>query len=247
MKNKSENLQIVQDDILRYKKNKLGQWLTYGGLAFSCLYIMLLYSFHNSTFYTMLMGGSVMLSLVMLLMSFLAAEGVKSYNKKYCIILIILAVIQIVRIFIYPRLGLKGVNGQSTSFWFTGGEHDKIYLRDYFRIILSPAAAFALLVIYLSISAGLFAAAAVVSYLICVRHEKFNKLVAEGAVDINAALKGVEEEEQAAQALKAQEAVAMQNASTEQTKPVEAQPEKVEKPKKAAKAETAEQTDKEVK
>lgn len=194
---KSENLQIVQDDILRYKKNKLGQWLTYGGLAFSCLYVMLLYSFHNSTFYTMLMGGSVLLTLVMLLAAFLASEGVKVYNKKFCIILLVLAVVQIARIFIYPTIAwVKG------SFWFTANK--EVVSRDYFGILLSPAAAYALLVIYLAISAGFFAAATVCSYLTCVRHEKFNKLIAEGGVNVEDALKGLEDEELAAQALKEQ-------------------------------------------
>lgn len=196
---KSENLQIVQDDILRYKKNKLGQWFTYGGLAFSCLYVMLLYSFHNNTFYTMLMGGSVMLTLVMLLAAFLSSEGVKVYNKKYCIVLLVLAVIQIVRIFIYPRIGWE-----DQAFWFTAGKHTDVVLRDYFRIILSQAASYSLLVVYLVISAALYVAAAVCSYLICVRHERFNKKIAEGSINVEAALKGLEEEELAAKALKEQ-------------------------------------------
>lgn len=203
MKNKSENLQIVQDDILRYKKNKLGQWLTYGGLAFSCLYVMLLYSFHNSTFYTMLMGGSVMLTLVMLLAAFLASEGVKTYNKKFCIILLVLAVIQIARIFIYPLIGWK-----DQAFWFTIGEEQ--VQRDYFRILLSQAASFTLLVVYLAISAGMFTAATIISYFTCVRHEQFNKKIANGSVDVGAALKGLEEEEKAAAALKDQPVVAEQ-------------------------------------
>lgn len=193
MNKKSENLQIVQDDILRYKKNKLGQWLTYGGLAFSCLYVMLLYSFHNSTFYTMLMGASVMVTLVMLLAAFLASEGVKTYNKKFCIILVILAVVQIARIFIYPSIGWK-----DQAFWFTASGQ-KVN-RDYFRILLSQAASRALLTIYLIISAAFFAAAAVYSYLVCLRHERFNKKIAEGTVDVELALKGLEEEELAAKA-----------------------------------------------
>lgn len=196
---KSENLQIVKDDILRYKKNKLGQWLTYGGLAFSCLYVMLLYSFHNSTFYTMLMGGSVLLTLVMLLAAFLASEGVKVYNKKFCIILIVLAVVQIVRIFIYPSIGWK-----DNAFNMGTDLSGNVIARDYFRILLSRAASYSLLVVYLAISAAFYAAAAVCSYLVCMRHERFNKLVAEGNVNVEAAFKGLEEEELAAQALKEQ-------------------------------------------
>lgn len=196
-KKKSENLQIVHDDILRYKKNKLGAWLTYGGLVFSCLYVMLLYSFHNTTFYTMLMGGSVMLTLVMLLAAFLASEGVKVYNKKFCIVLLVLAAIEIARIFIYPRIAWE-----KRAFWFTASK--EIVNRDYFRIILSQAASRALLIVYLVISAVFYLAAAAYSYLVCVRHENFNKKVAEGNVNVELALKGLEEEEIAAQAQAAQ-------------------------------------------
>lgn len=188
MNKKSENLKIVQDDILRYKNNKLGQWLSYGGLAFACLYVMLLYSFHNNTFYSMLMGGSVMLTLVMLLAAFLASEGVKVYNKKYCIVLLVLAVVEIVRIFIYPAMGWE-----AQAFWFMS---NKTQLeRDYFGIILSQTASYTMLIVYLVISAVFFAAAAVYSYLVCLRHERFNKKIAEGTVNVELALKGLEEEE----------------------------------------------------
>lgn len=188
MNKKSENLKIVQDDILRYKNNKLGQWLTYGGLAFSCLYVMLLYSFHNNTFYTMLMGGSVMLTLVILLAAFLASEGIKTYNKKYCIVLLVLAAITVVRIFIYPAMGWE-----DKAFWFMS---NKAQLdRDYFGIILSQVASYTLLIVYLVISAMFFASAAVYSYFVCVRHENFNKKIAEGSVNVELALKGLEEEQ----------------------------------------------------
>ncbi|MDE6442160.1 MAG: hypothetical protein K2L12_05370 [Clostridia bacterium] len=188
MNKKSENLKIVQDDILRYKNNKLGQWLTYGGLAFACLYVMLLYSFHNSTFYTMLMGGSVLLTLVMLLAAFLCAEGVKVYNKKFCIVLLVLAAIEIGRIFIYPALGWE-----QQAFYFSSNQ---VQLdRTYFGASLSQVASRTFLIIYLVISAVFFAAAAVYSYLVSLRHESFNKKIAEGTVSVELALKGLEEEE----------------------------------------------------
>lgn len=202
MNKPSENLQIVRDDILRYKKNKLGQWLSYGGLAFACLYVMLLYSFNNNTFYTMLMGGSVMLTLVLLLAAFLCAEGVKVYNKSYCYVLLVIAAIQIARIFIYPNIAWK-----DQAFWFTisGVDHS---LKDYFGIKLSQVAARTILIIYLAASAALFAASAIYSYLICLRHEAFNKKIACGEVNVELALKGLEEEQLAARAAKESAAVA---------------------------------------
>ena len=189
MKQVSENLRIVKDDILRYKKNTLGQWLTYCGLVFACLYIMLLYAFHNSTFNTILMGASVLLTLVILLTAFLCAEGVKAYNKKFCIVLLVLAVIEIVRIFIYPSIGWN-----EQAFWYLVDKVPKD--RDYlFGIQLSQAATRALLIVYLVISAAFFAAAAVYSYIVCMRHENFNKKIAEGSVNVELALKALEEEE----------------------------------------------------
>lgn len=206
----SENLQIVRDDILRYKKNKLGQWLSYGGLAFACLYVMLLYSFHNSTFYTMLMGGSVMLTLVILLSAFLASEGIKVYNKKYCIVLAVLAAIEVARIFIYPNIAWNAESNPNLSdshaFWFTASK--TVVFRDYFGILLSAVAARTLLIIYLIASASLFAAAAGYSYIVCLRHESFNKKIANGEVNVELALKGLEEEELAAKAEQESAAVA---------------------------------------
>ena len=198
MKKVSENLQIVRDDILRYKKNKLGQWLAYAGLAFACLYVMLLYSFNAHTFYTMLMGGSVLLTLVLLLASFLCAEGVKVYDKKYCIVLFVIAAIQVARLFLYPNFAWK-----DQAFWLN---EDKQILKDYFGAILSQTAARTLLIIYLIASAVFYVAAAVYSYLVCLRHESFNKKIANGEVNVEAALKGLEEEELAQKA--AQESAA---------------------------------------
>ena len=40
---KTLNQQIIDSDILRYKKNKLAASLALLGLVFNCLYIMLLY------------------------------------------------------------------------------------------------------------------------------------------------------------------------------------------------------------
>ncbi len=199
MEKPSENLKIVRDDIMRYKKNKLGQWLCYGGLAFGCLYIMLLYAYNNSTFYTVLMGASVLYTLVLLLASFLCAEGVKVYNKRYCIVLLILAVVEFARIFIYPNIAWR-----DQAFWITLNKTQ--VGKDYFGAILSQPAARSILIVYLVLSTLFYIAAAVYSYFVCVRHEAFEKRIAEGTVDVELALKGLEEEELAAAA--AQESAA---------------------------------------
>lgn len=192
---KSANLKIVQDDILRFKKNKIGQMLAYLGLVFNCLYFMLLYAFNNTYFYVINIGVSVLLNLILLLAIFLAGEGVKSYTKKYCIVLLVIAVIQIIRIFGLPLGGVT--NSAFTTLVSKGGE---TVGRDYFGVELSQAAAMTLLVVYLVISAVALAFSAVWSYLVCIRHEKFNKALEDGSVNVEKALEELEKEEDTAAA-----------------------------------------------
>lgn len=179
---------IVQDDILRYKKNKKAANFALLGLVFNCLYFMLLYSFisknFKDNFYTPILGGSVILTLVTLLSAFLASEGVKGYNKKYGILLIVLAAVQIIRIFIVPLLGL-------TSDSLTG---------HYFGITLASGASFALLVIYLCASAACYVAAAVFNYIIAGRLEKHQKAVDSGEIDLKETFKELDAEDAATSA-----------------------------------------------
>ena len=65
-----EKNMVIQDDILRYKKNKLASMLAILGLVFSCLYFMLFYSINHSSIYTLLVGFSVVLTLAVLLVAF---------------------------------------------------------------------------------------------------------------------------------------------------------------------------------
>lgn len=195
---KTANQKILADDVLRYKKNKLGQLLAYAGLLFNCLYIMLLYAFNNNTFYVFEMGVSVLVSLVYLLACFLSSEGVKVYNKKYSYFLIALAAIQIIRIFGLPLKGLRaGAFTSITAENITVG-------RDYFGVNLSTGAAFTLLVVYLVLSAACLIGSAVWSYIISVRHEKHAKAVDEGTIDMDVVLKEVEAEEEKAAEVAAQ-------------------------------------------
>lgn len=123
---KTDNQKIIQTDIYRYKKNKLAANLALLGLVFNCLYIMLLYGIKlanagddtKTRFVSLTIGFSVILTLVVLLATFLASEGIKGYNKKYTIILFVLAAFQIFRIFGYPLYGLR--NGLLTVnyFWY---------------------------------------------------------------------------------------------------------------------------------
>lgn len=164
---------IIQDDILRYRKNKLASTLTLLGLVFTALYFMLLYSVNNSFFYSLTLGFSVIITLVLLLAAFLASESIKNYRKSYCIVLLVLAVLNIIRIFYYPLKGL-----QADAF------KDSVY----FWTKMSSGGIFTMLLIYLVASAACYVAAAVVGYLYAIRLEKHEKGVAEGTINIEAAL-----------------------------------------------------------
>lgn len=182
---------IVQDDILRYKKNKLASTLTLLGLVFTALYFMLLYSVNNSFFYSITLGISVIVTLVLLLTAFLASESIKNYRKSYCIILLVLAVLNIIRIFYYPLKGL-----QADAF------NDSVY----FWTKMSSAGIFTILLIYLVASATCYVAAAVVGYLYAVRLEKHEKGVKEGTINVEAALAQEEADATAVAAAPAEEA-----------------------------------------
>lgn len=188
------SLKLVKADLDRYKKNKMGANLALLGLVFECLYFMLIYGIKaslekdgvtNTKFCSIDIGISVILTLVTLLVSFLSSEGVKGYNKKFCIVLLVLAAVQIGKIFWLPlygyRQGLLTVN--------------------YFGIEPSTPGAnnteFALLIIYLLASAGCFIASAVISFLRSIRLEKHVKAIDAGEVDMDKVLKDIETEEEA--------------------------------------------------
>lgn len=180
----SENQKIIRDDILLYKNNKLASTLALLGLAFSCLYFMLLYSFNYDFYYKMMMGFSVVLTLFLLLIAFYSSEGIKAYNKKFSIVLIILAAFQILKIFYFPLKGLR----------------EDVLRGNYFEANLSSAASFTILVIYLVASAACFAASAVWGFIVAQRLENYKKKLDDGEVDINRVLKDMDAEDEAAEA-----------------------------------------------
>lgn len=176
------NQQIVADDILRYKKNKLPANLALLGLVFNCLYFMLLYAIKVSAskFAELEMGISVILTLLTLLLAFLASEGIKGYNKKYCIVLLVLAAFQIFRIFGYPLYGLKNNMLTVNYLWLNPTD---------------STAEFVIMLVYLCASAACFIASAVVGYIRTVRLENFEANLAKGAINVEATLKELDEED----------------------------------------------------
>lgn len=187
----TENQQIIADDILRYKKNKLAGTLAILGLVFNCLYFMVLYAFPKAEFYTFEIGVSVVLTLVSLLAIFLSSEGVKGYNKTYSIVLLVVAAVQILRIFGYPLNGLK-----KDYLYATG---DKTL--GYFGYFPTSSAFFGtIMIVYLALSAACLIGAAVWGWIVAVRLENFQKRINNGEVDIDKVIKEMDAEDEAKKA-----------------------------------------------
>lgn len=186
--NLTANQQIVADDILRYKKNKLAGGLALLGLVFNCLYFMILYAFPREEFYTFEIGFSVIFTLIVLLAVFLSSEGVKGYNKTYSIVLLVIAAFQILRIFGYP------LDGKLNDYLYATGDKSIGYFGYYPQ---SSDFFFTMMVIYLVLSAACLIASAVWGWIVAVRLEKFQKKLDAGEINIDATLKAMDVEDEA--------------------------------------------------
>ena len=171
IKNEMDSATVVKTDIYRYKRNTLASGLALLSLVFECLYFALFYSLLNGAYYGILIGGSVVLNLAVLLITFLSSEGVKVYNKKFCIPLLVIAAIQIALggDYLYP-----GTTYEITA-W-------------YFGTALSSAATSTILIIYLVLSAACLVASAIFGYVRAMQLEIFNKHLADGTFSVDAAL-----------------------------------------------------------
>ena len=176
----SEN--IIKTDVYRYKRNKLASGLALLGLFINCLYFMLFYGISYQPYANPLIGLSVLCNLFVLLGTFLASEGVKVYNKKYCILLLIVAIIQFVRIFIYP---LDLAQGGDTL--FTPSENDVVGVR-YFGVNLGSTGVSTILIIYLVLSVACLLASALFGYIRAVQLEKFSASLEKGTISVDDAL-----------------------------------------------------------
>lgn len=167
----------IENDTLLYRKNKLPANLALLGLVFNCMYFCLLYGVKDRTGETIWsqidIGISVILTLVLLLVTFLSSEGIKGYNKKFCIPLLVIAVFQIARIFYFPLYGLK----------------NNILTIPYFWIIPTTSTfEFIMMVIWLCLSSACLTASAVIGYIQTVRLEKHIKAIESGELDMKAVL-----------------------------------------------------------
>lgn len=188
---RTPNQEILHSDIMRYKTNKLPASLALLGIVFSCLYFCLLYGFQTSFFSMWKIGISVMLTLVLLLVTFLSSEGIKAYKKKFAIVLLVLAVIQIIRIFGLPFEALKYDSKLAAT-----DEH--AFTIRYFGVDLTSGTSYMMLVIWLAASAACFVAAAVIGYINCVKLENFQKKIDSGELVVEDVLAQMDAEDKAA-------------------------------------------------
>lgn len=190
---RTPNQEIIHSDILRYKTNKLPAMLALLAIVFSCLYFCLLYGFQSNFYSTWQIGISVVLTLFSLLITFLASEGIKGYNKKFTIVLLVLAAIQIIRIFGIPLSALR----YDVEHGLPAPDEAALYTR-YFGVDLPSSVAFLLLTVWLCASAACLIASAVLGYINCVRLESFQKKIASGEVSVEATMKEMDAEDEAA-------------------------------------------------
>lgn len=177
---------ILQDDILRYKKNKFAAAFALLALVFNCLYFALLYSILSTPLYKVQIGVSVIINLLVLLIGFYSSEGIKGYNKKFSIVLLVLAVVQVIRIIYYPSIG-------ASKNWLVGDKKNNLY----FFVEMSNSANASIMIIWLAASAACFVVSAVQGFIVAKRLENFQKKLDSGEVSVEDTLKEVEAAEAA--------------------------------------------------
>lgn len=191
---RTPNQEILHNDLKRYKNNKLASSLALLAIVFNCLYFCLLYSFRDKYFGTWRLGVSVILTLIVLLMTFLSSEGIKNYNKMFAIPLLVLAAVQIIRMFGLPFEALRYDVSNGVASQINGGA---LNMR-YFGADLSPVASYVIMVIWLGASAGCLIASAVIGYINSVKLENFNKKIESGEIVIESTLAEMDKEDAAA-------------------------------------------------
>ena len=121
----------VRVDRMRYEKNKASSNLAILAILFNALFFVSIYKSDVGTwYYSILMGVSIVYNLLFMMIVFLISEGSKSYKINYSYMAIAVGALQLVRIFIYPRLA-RAAHTQAT------GEMVQV-MRDpqYVRVVL---------------------------------------------------------------------------------------------------------------
>ncbi len=106
---------LISHDRMRYTKNKFSALMTYLAILFNAIYFAFIYRGIEvdigSFYYNITIGISVLVNLFFMLAAFLASENVKNYKMSFAIVLLVLAGLQILRIFYYPIKAHSTLNG----------------------------------------------------------------------------------------------------------------------------------------
>ncbi len=106
--------QLISRDRMRYSKNKFSASMCYLAILFNAIYFASIYRGVEENigdyYFNILMGVSVLINIGFMLVTFLASEGVKNYKLNFAIVMLVVAAIQIIRIFGYPMNAHSTVN-----------------------------------------------------------------------------------------------------------------------------------------
>lgn len=170
--NKQPKNPVIQNDILRYRKNKLAANLALIGLACGCLFFLLLYAQvkNNNIYYTWEIAFDVIYNLFFLLFVFLFSEQVKNYKRKLFPAQLVLGVLQIARIFWLPLKGITNTIPSTGATCITTGT-------------------FIAMVVFLAASGACIIVSGIVGFIRAKAVEDFAKKVEAGEVDLEGELK----------------------------------------------------------
>ena len=155
----TKDVNLIKKDRMRFTKNTLSSTLCYIAIIFNVLYFANIYSSDvGNYYYNLNIGASVLYNLLFLLFTFLCSEGVKGYSKGYSIFLLGIGAMQIVRILGIPMKA-----------------HNTIVSLNQVETLVMDDKQFALLIVFLCISAVCCIAAGIIGLIKTITLENYKK------------------------------------------------------------------------
>ena len=171
---KTQKNPVLERDIMRYKKNKLGANLALLGIVFACAYFIVLYAQvkNNNYYYKWSIAFDVIYNLFFLLFVFLFSEQVKNYNRKMFIVQLIVGFLQIARIFWLPLEGILNT-------YVSGAE----------SVTVISVPTFVCMTVFLALSGVFVISSAIIGYIRSKEVEMFTAQLENGDIDLDKELK----------------------------------------------------------
>jgi len=102
-------------DRMMYVKDKYPSLFAICAIVLNVFYFVLIYKINKDYFYNGMIGVSIITNLLFMLFAFLCSEEVKNYHSQYGYVMIGLAVLEIIRIFIFPLKAVKTIQAEGDS------------------------------------------------------------------------------------------------------------------------------------